>query len=473
MLLNVRAELIYEFTSPTQVLMYIEAAKSGDQAIESETLSLGPSDIVVRDFDDRSGARQVRTILSGTQRIAYGAQVDNGMRGSLPRDAKEHAWTNLPLECLPFLLPSRFCPSDKFMRFAEREFAAIKGGGNRVHAVLDWIREHVDYVHGVSTAETTAERTFVDRAGVCRDFTHLGITLCRALGIPARAVSAYAWKLDPPDFHAVFEVFLSGRWWLVDPTGLAPVEGIVRIASGRDAADIAFMSTDGSCECKHLGISVTQARDDNGMQATPGTRNGLALSTGTRQWKEAAMPSQKNDEAIIARIAGQNGVSEDAVRTVLDALRRGGGTMAQFSHADFGGMSQWTRGMTMVGDMFNDRMKSTLDAVASELADYLKDNPGTVPVHKDQDASYRSHGGGWWPKGLGSPSSTGAQNDLRYAVFPESRRLVIDDGGRQTVYDTGDHRIGGVSQAQSSDRTISFTSQNGLVRLEDLKQVED
>jgi transglutaminase-like putative cysteine protease len=129
------------------------------------------------------------------------------------------------------------------------------------------MRAHVDYVHGVSNAQSTAEHTFIDRAGVCRDFSHLGITLTRALNIPARAVSAYALDLVPPDFHAVFEVFLDGRWWLVDPTGLAPVEGMVRIGSGRDAADIAFLSSDYNCQCLNQTIEVRRARDDVDLQA--------------------------------------------------------------------------------------------------------------------------------------------------------------------------------------------------------------
>jgi len=96
-------------------------------------------------------------------------------------------------------------------------------GVRRALAIVAWIAANVDYRFGVSGSETTAARTFIDRAGVCRDFTHLGITLCRAAGIPARAVSAYADQLRPPDFHAVFEVWLSGGWWLIDPTGLAPI----------------------------------------------------------------------------------------------------------------------------------------------------------------------------------------------------------------------------------------------------------
>ena len=107
---------------------------------------------------------------------------------------------------------------------------------------------------------TAAERTFVDRAGVCRDFTHLGITLSRALGIPARAVSAYALQLAPPDFHAIFEVFLENNWWLIDPTRLAPIEGIVRIGSGRDASDIAFLTSDKQCQVLRQTIAVSSVR---------------------------------------------------------------------------------------------------------------------------------------------------------------------------------------------------------------------
>ena len=142
------------------------------------------------------------------------------------------------------------------MRFAQREFGAAGDGVSRVMALLEWIHRNADYVAGVSNAETTAERTFVDRAGVCRDFTHIGITLARALGIPARALSAYALQLEPPDFHAIFEVFIENAWWLVDPTRLAPIEGIVRIGSGRDASDIAFLTSDKQCQVLNQTIRV-------------------------------------------------------------------------------------------------------------------------------------------------------------------------------------------------------------------------
>lgn len=182
-----------------------------------------------------------------------------------------------------------------------------------------------------------------------------------------------------------------------------------------------------------------------------------------------------NEEAFISRVSIRHSISVDAVRTILRALRSGGGTMAQFSHSEFGGMSQWSSGMTMVGDMFNNSLKSKLDAVCTELAAYVAETPSSNRGRDPErdDVSYRSprQRSDWWPSNLGAPSAVGAQNDLRYAVFPSTRRLAIKDGGHIEVYDTGDHRIFGVSQAQSTDRTLTFTSQDGLVRVTDLPKV--
>ena len=148
-----------------------------------------------------------------------------------------------------------------------------------------------------------------------------------------------------------------------------------------------------------------------------------------------------NEEGFIDRVSLRHSVSPDAVRTILQALRSGGGTMAQFSHAEFGGMSQWSPGMTMVGDMFNNRLKAKLDAVCSELAAYVAETPSSERSHgRGDEVSYRGtkQGSNWWPASLGTPSAVGAQNDLRYAVF--SRRLAINDGGHVEIYDTGNHQ---------------------------------
>jgi hypothetical protein len=178
------------------------------------------------------------------------------------------------------------------------------------------------------------------------------------------------------------------------------------------------------------------------------------------------------DSDLVDRMAKKHSVSPAAVQVVLAALRSGGGRMAQFSHADFGGMSQWSPGMSMVGDMFNTQLKAKLDALCTDIAAHLDSSETAGHARGSSgDVSYRSGSTDWWPSGLGRPGAVGAQNDLRYAVFPETRRLVIDDQGAISVYDTGTHRIIGVAQAQSRDRTLSFTSQDGLGRIADLQKV--
>ena len=161
----------------------------------------------------------------------------------------------LPGGEVKFLLPSRYCPSDKFGTFVENEFCGLEGGA-RVTAMRDWIETNLDYVRGSSDAETTVVDTFIKRQGICRDYAHLMVTLARASNIPARAVCVYAPDVEPPDFHAVAEVYLDGDWHLVDATGMAPPETMVRVGVGRDAADIAFLAIYGPSELVNQSVSV-------------------------------------------------------------------------------------------------------------------------------------------------------------------------------------------------------------------------
>ena len=259
MRLEVHSRLVFEFPQPTETIAAIQVAYAAGQIIESEGLWLPQGMRLGESIDPVSGARLLRGCLSGTVTIEYRATVRVSPRLTLPPNLTVAPWSQLPVAVLPYLLPSRFCPVDQFLRFSARKFGHVSPGGARVLSILDWLHANVDYVHGISTASTSAADTFIDCAGVCRDFTHLGMTLCRAAGVPARAVSAYALGLDPPDFHAVFEVFLDGGWWLVDPTRLAPIEGLVRIAHGRDAADIAFLTTAGSVIQTAMEVSVRNA----------------------------------------------------------------------------------------------------------------------------------------------------------------------------------------------------------------------
>ena len=258
MKLRVRAELVYSFDPPTDAIYKIQVAHWPGQEILEERLTFDPPVQFQEDEDVDFGARTLRCHVQGEVALVYEAVVDNGVLKGLPPSVSQHDWGDLPAEVLPYLQPSRYCPSDQFGRFVTRQFGETAGGA-RVLAILNWIAENIDYEHRVSDTETTAARTFIDRAGGCRDFTHLGMTFCRASGIPARAVSAFAHQLTPPDFHAIFEVWLDGGWWLVDPTGLAPVEGLVRIACGRDAADIAFLTTQERCRMVRQSVTVEAA----------------------------------------------------------------------------------------------------------------------------------------------------------------------------------------------------------------------
>ncbi|MDY6998811.1 MAG: SHOCT domain-containing protein [Actinomycetota bacterium] len=179
-------------------------------------------------------------------------------------------------------------------------------------------------------------------------------------------------------------------------------------------------------------------------------------------------------ESAIADLAQRYGLSREAVLAMLFAVHTGGGTMAQFSIPELGGSGQWMRGgMTMVGDMFDHGLKARVDALCNELAQLL----ATTTVFPAPAAGSASPTGGftsanWWPADLGVPSSTGGQNNIRYAVFPGTRRLAIHFDGTTRVFDTGDHRIGGVQQQQGGGfGSVSFTSQLGTFGVSSLTEL--
>jgi hypothetical protein len=188
-------------------------------------------------------------------------------------------------------------------------------------------------------------------------------------------------------------------------------------------------------------------------------------------------------QQFIQDLSQRFGVSTDAVITLLYAVMNGNGSMAQFSHSELGGSGQWMQGgMTMVGDMFNYGLKSTVDGLCVAIANQLMNQPGYFQPPVSSQAQFQSAGGlaaaslfispaaagQWWPGDLGMPSSTGAQNNVSYAVFPASRRLAVELGGQLTVYDTLDHQIGGVSQQQGGNDSMTFSSQYGVVNVQNL-----
>lgn len=168
----------------------------------------------------------------------------------------------------------------------------------------------------------------------------------------------------------------------------------------------------------------------------------------------------------LALTAQRHGFSEDAVQSLWGALTRGGGTMAQFSHAEFGGRGQWMgSGMVMVGDMFNRPLAARVDALCSEMAQQLLSHPETFRT------SERRPPDAWWPAELAEPGASGAQNGTRYAWFPAQRRLAVEQEGRLDLFDTAHHVIGGVAQHQGGRSAMRFTSQDGLIDLDTLARV--
>ena len=171
-------------------------------------------------------------------------------------------------------------------------------------------------------------------------------------------------------------------------------------------------------------------------------------------------------QEIARAAAARHGVSPEAAGELLRALALGGGTQAQFSHPELGGMGQWSRGgMLMIGDMFNNALKAKVDALATDLAGQL----GSADVLRRDPASGGASG---WPAEFGQPASSGAQNDMRYAFFPGARRLVIARGGATEIYDSGEHVITGVGQQQGSGQDIAFSTPQGPLDLASLRRLD-
>ena len=245
---------------PASFLFALKCIETGGQQILSESLTADPS-LPIEEFTIVGGMNRfsrLQTLNPGSLRAIYQAEVATSMRIANVSDLNSGGPGNLIPEAIPFLFPSRYCQSDRLRNHAMDLFGHLTTPYAIASEVSDWIFEHVAYVSGSSGETSSAMDTFEQRQGVCRDFAHLGIALCRAMNVPARYAACYAYQLNPPDFHACFEVFIDGWWYLFDATRLAPLNGLVRIATGRDAADAAVCTIFGnpeltasivSCEC--------------------------------------------------------------------------------------------------------------------------------------------------------------------------------------------------------------------------------
>lgn len=232
MIRNVSARLELETAGTTNLVLSIAAASRELLSAESLEIRLDGSVIEPTELVDRHGSRLHGVIAdAGRMTIDYSAELSG--RAEPP--------TVDPLDLIVYLRPSRYCESDSLTPTARSEFAGLSGTV-LLSAVGTWVHDRLRYVPGSSRVTDGAVGTMLSREGVCRDYAHLVIALLRAIDVPARMAAVYAPGLSPMDFHAVAEAYVDGAWEVVDATGLAPRQSLVRISTGRDAADTAFLT---------------------------------------------------------------------------------------------------------------------------------------------------------------------------------------------------------------------------------------
>jgi transglutaminase-like putative cysteine protease len=254
---HVGCDLALDIATPATIVLSVAPAESAGPidterfvvTRNGETLSVAPRRVAA----PHGTQLDVMDLPVGQISIKYDAHLDAGAASLLtPSDE---------VELLTYRRPSRFCPSDRLVGFATAELSHLPRGRERLDGLVVWVARRLAYVSGSSGPLDTAIDTMLAGQGVCRDYAHLVVAMCRALDMPARCASVYAPGLWPMDFHAVAEVNVDGWWHAVDATYLAPRQSLVRIATGRDAADTAFLTTvEGDVELLEV---VIRASTDN------------------------------------------------------------------------------------------------------------------------------------------------------------------------------------------------------------------
>jgi transglutaminase-like putative cysteine protease len=280
--IELEVELGYDIDAQgADFVLNIQAAHTTCQSVSAENLLLSQPVEPRTHTEPTSGNRILRLHTGmGRLQLAYRATVDLRHHRADPATLMEVPVHRLPPAVLGYVYPSRYCQSDRLLKFANSEFGHLPRGWSRVDAIRRWVFEHVTFASNTSNASTSAVDTLIERVGVCRDFAHLMIALCRALNIPARFATGTDYGADPalgpPDFHAYVEVFLSERWYIFDPSGTAIPMGLVRFGTGRDAADVAVATIFGGVRPSPPVIRSTAA--EGGAFVRP-THCAQALST--------------------------------------------------------------------------------------------------------------------------------------------------------------------------------------------------
>lgn len=256
---------------PTPAILTLRPRSGEGQWVIAERYHLEPW-VPVTEFTDAHGNLCQRIVVpEGPMTISVEATVDTADEIDVDVTAPRVPIDEVPDWALQFLLPSRYCQSDLVFTNAVEITRGALPGYPQVEAVRSWIEREIRYEYGTSSPVTSAVDTLYSRAGVCRDFAHLGIALCRSLDIPARMVVGYLYGLDPMDQHAWFEAYVGGRWFTFDATQRQPRGNRVAIAYGRDAADVAFFTQFGPVELETMFVFVRAATDGPNGESGPDT----------------------------------------------------------------------------------------------------------------------------------------------------------------------------------------------------------
>ena len=265
---EISAQLKYQINAEASIFLNIHALNYPYQQVLEEkfSTSVQVEHQLFNSYPEKS--RLMRLTMNGFVNdfeINYQATVENAFEIKTYEEVKELDIAKLPAEILHYLNPSRYCQSDKLYRLANNMFGNKSDDFEKVMSLTEWIYSNIEYLSGSTDSETSAYDTVTEQAGVCRDFAHLGIALCRALTIPARYFTGYAYQLKPQDFHACFEAYINGEWLLFDATGLCPLNGMVKLSSPRDATyaamanlfgPIVFVSSEVSCNLINQNFKI-------------------------------------------------------------------------------------------------------------------------------------------------------------------------------------------------------------------------
>lgn len=258
MRLNAGCKISFEASAPTPAIFMLRPRSGYGQWVTREEYLLEPTPPVTEYTDSYGNLCQRMVVPVGSFTIKSTACVETADAIDVDFSAPYVSAEAIPETVLQFLLPSRYCQSDQLGNLASDIVANATPGYEQVEVIRQWIHHNIEYQYGTSDASTSAVDTARSKIGVCRDFTHLGIALCRSLNIPARMVVGYLYQLDPMDLHAWFEAYVGDRWYTFDATQKAPRGNRITIAYGRDAADVALCTQFGPMQLLDMQVWVDE-----------------------------------------------------------------------------------------------------------------------------------------------------------------------------------------------------------------------